>query len=142
MEVDIAPQFGAELKVGRLTRFSTAHCPVATDRHSIGWLQKRQCLGTSPAACFLMRPRLTPTTTGFWRHRMARRHPALLSRAQYHREGICRQAQCAGQEVLREKGKESEQPQCWRHTHHYAGLAGEVPSLESTTRSGCLLMLS
>lgn len=95
--VDVAPTFGAELKVRSIPhRLPPGYdleameifrgsgkppMPLLTGWLGLGWLQTSQRLGCQ-------------------RHRMARRHTIVLSRAECHRKGIQRQAQCFGQEVL------------------------------------------
>lgn len=84
---DVAPTFGAELKVGLQSALSATllvrEVPhrCANLAGSVGWFQTRQRLGG-------------------WRHRVARRHPIILPRAECYRKGIQCQAHCAGEEVL------------------------------------------
>lgn len=118
MEVDIAPQFGAELKV-RDTPVLCRGASTDTD-NSPGWLQERQCLGMAhylPIYCYSagatlpasFRPRfyahmLIGGTSGLRRHRLAGRHPAILPRKKRHREGLFCEAQRSGKEIFRKEG--------------------------------------
>lgn len=80
-EVEVAPTFGAELKVrDNISRKRRIATPRLTGQIT-GWLQARQRLGRQ-------------------RHSMARRHPGLLPRAERHRERLRETAQGSRQQVL------------------------------------------
>lgn len=84
-EVDIAPNFGLELKVLAQHIFLLTQERTANYEAS-GWLQVSQRMGIG------------------W-HRLARRYTAVLPGTKCNRERIQRKAQWTGKEVLREEGK-------------------------------------
>jgi hypothetical protein len=62
MEIDIAPQFGAELKVRKTPSVFRA----STDTVELpGWIQARQRLGTTPYYFFLWKTRRDSATLPF-----------------------------------------------------------------------------
>lgn len=98
---DVAPQFGAELKV--YIGACIACDPRLTHHALIGLIQTSQCLGMSPdylrpfqrrvMATFLGRSELMhPRCTGIEWHILARRDTAILPRTKCYRKRICVQA--------------------------------------------------
>lgn len=78
-DVDIAPHFGLELKVGVLW---PPYPPASADQSAhLGWLQDGECLG-------------------FQWDRLAGGYPAVLPGTECDREGIQRETGYFGQEVL------------------------------------------
>ena len=73
----------------------------------------------------LLPPELIGDLGRRWNH-LVGRHSAVLPREKRYREGIRREAQCAGEEILRKEVKEVEQLECWRHAHSHPGVAGKV----------------
>lgn len=111
MEVDIAPQFGAELKVPSMPPSHHNVCYTdPTSRRTASRMSMPGCVQLDP---YLPRPHpplldypaaithmADPTNSGLRRHSMAGRHPTVLPRTKRHRARIRQQAQCSGKEVL------------------------------------------
>jgi hypothetical protein len=106
---DIAPQFGAELKVSH-THDMVEMISKLTAYLRIGQLQTSQCVGTLPASAPFPAKKRPHTScpspelmylcrTGIERHIVARRDSAILSRAKRHRKRICGEVVGTVQEI-------------------------------------------